>query len=74
MPLLLFTLVSFRSHAKPNWLAPAYWSLIILGVRHLLAGGAPRWRIGLASSAAVALLALAVSLAPALPMLRGVDS
>ena len=65
MPLVLFTLVSFRSHAKPNWLAPAYWSLIILGVRHLLAGGAPRWRVGLASSAAIALLALGVLAGPA---------
>ena len=74
VPLVLFTLVSFRSHAKPNWLAPAYWSLIILGVRHLLAGGAPRWRVGLASSAAIALLALGISLAPPLPLLRGADS
>jgi 4-amino-4-deoxy-L-arabinose transferase-like glycosyltransferase len=74
VPLVLFTLVSLRSHVKPNWLAPAYWSLIILGVRHLLAGGAPRWRAGLASSALVVVLALGVSLAPTLPMLRGSDS
>ncbi len=74
VPMVLFTLVSFRSHAKPNWLAPAYWSLIILGMRSLLAGGMPRWRVGLASSAAGALLALLVWLAPPLPPLRGVDS
>ena len=74
VPLVLFTLVSFRSHAKPNWLAPAYWSLIILGVRHLLGGGAPRWRVGLASSAAIALLVLGVFLAPPLPLLRSMDN
>jgi hypothetical protein len=34
--------VSFRSIAKINWLAPAYWSLVILGVHYVLSrGGRP---------------------------------
>ena len=55
VPLLLFTAVSFRSHVKLNWLAPAYWSLIILGMHHWLQRGASLRRLGwgLASSAVV---------------------
>lgn len=74
VPLLLFTLVSFRSHVKPNWLAPAYWSLIILAVQQALAHGGGRWRAGLASSAAMLLLALAAVLAPTPPWLHGLNS
>jgi 4-amino-4-deoxy-L-arabinose transferase-like glycosyltransferase len=74
VPALLFTLVSLRSHVKPNWLAPAYWSLIILSMRELLAGSWPRWRVGLTSSALVALVVLGVTLAPPLAVLRSADS
>jgi 4-amino-4-deoxy-L-arabinose transferase-like glycosyltransferase len=69
-PLLLFTAFSFRSIVKINWLAPAFWPLIILGIRHtLLQGGRERrmaW--GLASSAVVLVIAIAVSAIPNLPV------
>ena len=74
VPLLLFTLVSWRTHVKPNWLAPAYWPLIILAVQHLLANGHARWRAGLASSAVMVLAALALVLVPAQPWMRGIDA
>ena len=53
VPLLLFTAVSFRSLVKLNWLAPAYWSLIILGLQQWLQRGASMRRLawGLGSSA-----------------------
>jgi len=55
IPLLLFTAASFRSLVKANWLAPAYWSLIILALQARLAHGESRraMKIGLASSAAL---------------------
>jgi len=74
VPLVLFTLVSLRSHAKPNWLAPAYWSLIILGVQHVLAEGSARWRAGLLSSAALTIASVVLVLAPTAPFMRGADS
>jgi hypothetical protein len=59
VPLVLFTLTSLRSLVKPNWLAPAYWPLVILAVQARLAGGTvPRGlKLGLASSAALLLAA-----------------
>ena len=70
VPLLLFTAISFRSIVKINWLAPAFWPLIVLGIRHLLArgGGEQRMVWGLASSAAVLVIGAAISTFPNLPM------
>ena len=61
VPLLLFTAVSLRSHVKINWLAPACWSLIILGMHRLLQQGIGlrRLELGLGSSAALLLAACA---------------
>ncbi|MGA9960993.1 MAG: glycosyltransferase family 39 protein [Azonexus sp.] len=69
-PLLLFAAFSFRSIVKINWLAPAFWPLIVLGIRHLLAQGGRERRMawGLASSAAVLAIGAAVSLIPNLPV------
>jgi hypothetical protein len=69
-PLLLFTAFSFRSIVKINWLAPAFWPLIVLGIRHLLTQGGRERRMawGLASSAAVLAIGAAVSLIPNLPV------
>ncbi|MGB8053854.1 MAG: hypothetical protein WCF11_08805, partial [Azonexus sp.] len=69
-PLLLFTAFSFRSIVKINWLAPAFWPLIVLGIRHLLAQGGRERRMawGLASSAAVLAIGAVVSLIPNLPI------
>ncbi|MDF1481622.1 ArnT family glycosyltransferase [Extensimonas sp. H3M7-6] len=36
VPLLLFTAVSFRTNSKVNWLMPAWWALVVLGLRALL--------------------------------------
>ena len=76
VPVVLFSVVSLRSLAKPNWLAPAYGSLIILGVQHLLAreGGSRRLLRGLASSAAILLIAGIALAIPNLPLPRGMNS
>ena len=57
VPVLIFTAISFRSIVKINWLAPAYWSLMILGVHHALSldNGLTRFLRGLGSSAAILL-------------------
>lgn len=70
VPLLLFTGISFRSIVKINWLAPAFWPLIVLGIRHLLARGGSERRMvwGLASSAAVLVIGAAISTIPNLPI------
>jgi len=70
VPLLLFTGISFRSIVKINWLAPAFWPLIVLGIRHLLArgGGERRMVWGLASSAVVLAIGAAISTFPNLPI------
>jgi hypothetical protein len=76
IPIVLFTLISFRSLVKVNWVAPAYWSLMILGVRHVLAldGGVRRLVRGLASSAAMLLVAgVAVSI-PNLPVVGDLNT
>ena len=76
IPVLLFTLVSFRSIVKINWLAPAYATLVILGVRHVLAqaGGTRRLLRGLASSVAILLVAGGVFLLPNLPVAGDMNS
>jgi 4-amino-4-deoxy-L-arabinose transferase-like glycosyltransferase len=70
VPLLLFAAISLRSLVKINWLAPAYWSLIILGVRHLLAQQGYERRLirGLASSAALLAIGAGISAIPNLPI------
>jgi 4-amino-4-deoxy-L-arabinose transferase-like glycosyltransferase len=70
VPLLLFTAFSFRSIVKINWLAPAFWPLIILGIRHLLAqDGRERGMVrGLASSAALLAIGAAIAVIPNLPV------
>lgn len=70
VPLLLFTAVSFRSNAKINWLMPAWWSLIILAMRYLLAQESKIRQLiwGLRSSAGVLLLIIAMSQVPNLPI------
>ena len=76
VPLLLFTAVSLRSHVKINWLAPAYWSLIILGLQRLLQQGSGRRALqwGLGSSAALLLGAFVVTAVPNLPLAGNVNS
>ena len=76
VPLVLFTAISFRSLVKINWLAPAYWSLVILGVHHVLVreNGLRRLTRGLASSAAI-LVATGIALAiPNLPVADNLNS
>ncbi len=76
VPLLLFTAVSFRANAKINWLAPAFWSLIVLGMHPLLQrpGAARQLAWGLGSSAAVVLAAFAISVTPNLPIAGDLNS
>ena len=76
VPLLLFTALSFRSHVKLNWLAPAWWPLIVLGMHQLLQRGvSPRQlKFGLGSSAALLLAAALVALTPNLPVLRDLNT
>jgi len=76
VPLLLFTALSFRSHVKLNWLAPAYWSLIILGVHQWLQRSASLRRLawGLGSSAVLLLVALVISVTPNLPIVGDLNS
>jgi len=76
VPIALFTVISLRSIVKINWLAPAYWSLMILGVRHVLAleNGSRRLVRGLASSAAILLVAGAVVAIPNLPIAGDLNS
>ncbi|HEV7578101.1 MAG TPA: glycosyltransferase family 39 protein [Caldimonas sp.] len=70
VPIVIFTAVSFRANAKIQWLAPAWWSLIVLGVRHVLARpeALRRFELGLASSAAVLGVGIVVALVPDLPL------
>ena len=70
LPLLLLTAISFRSIVKINWLAPAFWPLIILGIRHVLARGERQRRMawGLGSSACLLVIGAVVSAIPNLPL------
>ncbi len=76
VPIALFTVISFRSIVKLNWLAPAYWSLMILGVQHVLAhaNGTRRLVRGLASSAAILLAAGTLVAIPNLPIAGNLNS
>ncbi len=70
VPIALFTFISLRSLVKINWLAPAYFTLVILGVHHLLqqADGLRRLVRGLIGSAVLLLAAGGVFLIPNLPI------
>jgi Dolichyl-phosphate-mannose-protein mannosyltransferase len=76
VPLLLFTAVSFSSHVKINWLAPAFWSLVVLGMHPLLQrpGAGRRMAWGLGSSAAIVVAVFAVSVTPNLPIAGDMNS
>ena len=73
VPLLVFASASLRSLVKMNWLAPAYWPLIILGVRSILRrrGVDRRFAIGLGSSAALFVFAATLISIPNVPLGEG---
>jgi len=70
---VFFFAVSFRSLVKMNWLAPAYWSLIILGVHYLFqyADRIKRMRIGIFSSFVFLGLGISVVALPDVPLGEG---
>ncbi len=76
VPIVLLTIISFRSIVKVNWLAPAFWSLVILGVLEILRreNGLRSLKRGMALSAAI-LLACGIALAiPNLPVADDMNS
>jgi hypothetical protein len=76
VPIALFTFVSLRSLVKLNWLIPAFWSLIILGIHHVLAraDGPRRLLRGLATSVAMLVLAGAALMLPGLSLGEDLDN
>jgi 4-amino-4-deoxy-L-arabinose transferase-like glycosyltransferase len=68
LPLLVFTLVSFRSEAKFHWLIPAWWSLLILGLHQAmgLSSHLRAIKIGLSTSALMLITAVAILAWPGL--------
>lgn len=76
VPIVLFATVSLSSLVKANWLAPAWFALVILGVHQLLAreNGLRRLKRGLWSSALLLLAACAVLVIPDLPLKYGMNS
>lgn len=70
---LFFFAVSFRSLVKMNWLAPAYWSLIILGIHYLFQNPDRfnRMRTGIFSSFAFLALGISVVALPDVPLGEG---
>ncbi len=70
---IFFIAVSFRSLVKMNWLAPAYWSLIILGINYLFENPKrlARMRIGIYSSAVFLLIGISVVAIPDVPLGEG---
>jgi 4-amino-4-deoxy-L-arabinose transferase-like glycosyltransferase len=71
VPLLVFTLVSFRSEAKFHWLIPAWWSLLILGMHHAMGLSTllRSIKIGLSTSGLMLIAAIATLAWPSLPPL-----
>jgi hypothetical protein len=71
VPAALFAVISLRSLVKANWLAPAYFTLIILGVHRVLSldDGLRRLVRGLASSVVLLLVAGAALITPDLPLM-----
>jgi 4-amino-4-deoxy-L-arabinose transferase-like glycosyltransferase len=70
VPLVFFAAASLRSLVKMNWPAPAYWPLIMLGVWSILRerGADRRFAFGLASSASLLIVAVALVATPNLPL------
>ena len=67
LPLAIVCVASLFVNAKVQWLAPAWWALIVLGVRGVLARGG-RLAPGLASSAVVVVATLSLALVPDTPI------
>lgn len=65
VPLSVFGAASFVANGKLNWLIPAWWSLVILGMRHSLSrpAGIQR-RLGLACALVLLLAASALATQP----------
>lgn len=70
---IFFIAVSFRSLVKMNWLAPAYWSLIILGIYYLFQfpNRFNRMRIGVFSSIVFLGIGISVVAIPNVPLGEG---
>jgi hypothetical protein len=70
---VFFTAVSFRSLVKMNWLAPAYWSLIILGIYYLFQSSNRfnRMRTGVFSSLIFLAVGISVVAIPNVPLGEG---
>ena len=70
VPLIVFGAASFRTNSKVNWLMPAWWSLVILGMHFSLAnaGGHRRRMWGLSTSAMLLLAAIIAAAIPNLPL------
>lgn len=70
IPMTVFVAASFRTNAKNNWLIPAWWSLVILGMHHALTTPSNRrWKIwGLASSALLLGASVGLFAFPNLPL------
>ncbi|MCF7824288.1 MAG: glycosyltransferase family 39 protein [Candidatus Marinimicrobia bacterium] len=70
---IFFAVVSFRSLVKMNWLVPAYWSLIILGVAYLFQDPlrVKRLKVGVYSSFVFLGLGISVVAIPNVPLGEG---
>lgn len=70
---VFFIAVSFRSLVKMNWLAPAYWSLIILGVYYLFQTPQriKRFQVGIYSSLIFLGIGISVVAIPDIPLGEG---
>ncbi len=70
---VFFIAVSFRSLVKMNWLAPAYWSLIILGIYYIFQSPSRfnRMRIGVFSSILFLGIGILVVAIPNVPLGEG---
>jgi len=70
---VFFVAVSFRSLVKMNWLAPAYWSLVILGIYHLFQSPHRfnRMRAGIFSSLIFLGIGISVVAIPNVPLGEG---
>lgn len=70
---VFFIAVSFRSLVKMNWLAPAYWSLIILGIYYLFQtpNRLRRMKIGVYSSLVFLAVGISVVALPDVPLGEG---
>jgi len=70
VPLVVFGAASFRTNSKVNWLMPAWWSLVILGMHFTNASkdGGRRRVWGLSTSALLLLAAIVLAAIPNLPL------